>query len=146
MESCHCRGVGLKGLVLWTYQHEEWAWRNCQPNYLHPDGGSGSVAISLHPPVQCCCRRRISVCSPFSVLACSRWRKSRFFCALCSWFSRFVAAMLTSRWPAGDTKLWSLFPARQAGLWYKSLDVWGAGEGWGSSTCHMPGLCENPLR
>lgn len=40
-----------------------------------------------HPPqvpVQCCCRRRISACRPFRVLACSLWRNKRFFWALCS--------------------------------------------------------------
>lgn len=61
-------------------------------------------------PVQCCCRRRISACRPLRVPACSRCRNSRFFCALCSWFSRFVAAMVTSRWPVGD-RPWSLSPA-----------------------------------
>lgn len=55
-------------------------------------------------PVQCCCRRRISACRPFSVLACSRCRNCRFFWALWSWFSRLDAAILgcsdpaTNRW------------------------------------------------
>ncbi len=43
-------------------------------------------------PVHCCCNLRISAWSPFNVLAWSCWRKSRFFCALCSWFSSVTFA------------------------------------------------------
>lgn len=43
-------------------------------------------------PVHCCCNLRISACSPFRVLAWSCCRKSRFFWALCSWFSRLTFA------------------------------------------------------
>lgn len=46
-------------------------------------------------PVQRCCRRRSSACSPFRVLVCSRCRNSRFFWALCSWFSRVEVAIFT---------------------------------------------------
>ena len=62
-----------------------------------------SCTLTLLPlPVQCCCRRRISACSPFSVLACSRCRNSRFFWALCSWFSRFDAAIVARGYPVSE--------------------------------------------
>lgn len=47
-------------------------------------------------PVHCCCSLRISACSPFSVLAWSCCRNSRFFWALCSWFSSAAFAVAMS--------------------------------------------------
>ena len=58
------------------------------------------VQLWMGLPVHCCCSLRISACSPFSVLAWSCCRKSRFFWALCSWFSSvtFADAMVIYVW------------------------------------------------
>lgn len=61
------------------------------PSVLHCAEQTGGD-LQRRSPVHCCCNLRISACSPFNVLAWSCCRKSRFFWALCSWFSRVTFA------------------------------------------------------
>lgn len=78
--------LGVSGLVSGTFG---WAL------VLRFQCWSGKQSLQGMVPVQRCCRRRSSSCSPFRVLACSRCRNSRFFWALCSWFFRVEVAILT---------------------------------------------------